>query len=62
MADWTGISVRSVRRTLAELLEAIRRKRPPLIDAYEGRRSVEIITAIYESAKSGKPVRIKSRR
>jgi UDP-N-acetyl-2-amino-2-deoxyglucuronate dehydrogenase len=46
-------------RQFADVLEAIRRKRPPLIDAYEGRRSVEIITAIYKSAKSGKPVKIK---
>ena len=45
-------------RQFADVLEAIRRKRPPLIDAYEGRRSVEIITAIYHSAKSGKPVKI----
>jgi UDP-N-acetyl-2-amino-2-deoxyglucuronate dehydrogenase len=48
-------------RQFADVLEAIRRKRPPLIDAYEGRRSVEIITAIYKSAKSGKPVRIEAK-
>jgi len=30
----------------------------PLIDGVEGRKSVEIIIAIYESANSGKTVRL----
>jgi len=45
-------------RQFADVVEAIRRKRSPLVDAQEGRRSVEIITAIYKSAKSGRPVKI----
>ena len=45
-------------RQFADVLEAIRRGRPPLVDAGEGRRSVEIIAAIYKSAKTGQPVRI----
>ncbi len=45
-------------RQFADVLESIRKNRPPLIDAQEGRRSVEIITSIYKSAKSGRPVKI----
>ncbi len=45
-------------RQFADVIEAIRHRRPPLIDAQEGRRSVEIILAIYKSAKSGRPVKI----
>ncbi len=59
-SDPTAIGHHGHARQFADVLEAIRRKRPPLVDAYEGRRSVEIITAIYESAKSGRPVRIKA--
>jgi predicted dehydrogenase len=40
-------------REFRDMLDAIRRKRPPSIDGREGRRSVEIIQAIYKSAESG---------
>ena len=39
-----------------DVLTAIQNGARPSIDGHEGRRSVEIICAIYESAKSGKPV------
>lgn len=39
-----------------DVLEAIKKGRKPLIDGPEGRRSVEIILAIYKSAETGKPV------
>ncbi len=45
-------------RQFADVIEAIRKKRPPLVDGPESRRSVEIITAIYKSAKRRKPVKI----
>jgi predicted dehydrogenase len=41
-----------------DVLAAIDEDRKPAIDGQEGRRSVEIILAIYESALSGKPVRL----
>ncbi len=37
----------------ADMLDAIRKKRAPAIDGHEGRRSVEIIQAIYKSAEAG---------
>lgn len=39
-----------------DVLEAIKKNRPPLIDGLEGRRSVEIIQAIYKAAETGKAV------
>lgn len=45
-------------RQFADVIEAIRKKRPPLVDGPESRRSVEIITAIYKSAKTGRPVKL----
>ena len=38
-------------------MKAIENGTKPLIDGYEGRRSVEVITGIYESAKTGRPVK-----
>ncbi|MCA9132588.1 MAG: Gfo/Idh/MocA family oxidoreductase [Planctomycetales bacterium] len=43
-----------------DFLEAIEHDRPPAIDGREGRRSVELILAIYESAKTGQKVQIAS--
>ena len=39
-----------------DFVDAIRKHRPPAIDGHEGRRSVEIILAIYKSAETGKAV------
>jgi UDP-N-acetyl-2-amino-2-deoxyglucuronate dehydrogenase len=36
-------------RQLADFVQAIEAKRPPLVDGREGRRAVEVILAIYES-------------
>lgn len=41
-----------------DFLEAIEQDRPPCIDGREGMRSVELILAIYESAKTGKRVEL----
>ena len=41
-----------------DVAEAIETGRKPLIDGREGRRSVEIILAIYKSAETGKPVKL----
>ena len=45
-----------------DVLQAIKKGRAPLIDGYEGRRSVEIILAIYASAQRGRPVDLPLRR
>ncbi|MEP7254008.1 MAG: gfo/Idh/MocA family oxidoreductase, partial [Ginsengibacter sp.] len=40
-------------KQIEDMMNSIEVDRVPLIDGYEGRKSVEIVLAIYESAKSG---------
>jgi predicted dehydrogenase len=44
------------RMIIEDFLDAIQRNRRPLCDGIEGKRSVELVQAIYESSRSGKPV------
>ena len=44
---------------VVDFVAAIRDGRKPLVDGVEGRRAVALITAIYESSRSGsQPVQI----
>lgn len=47
------------RKILEDFLAAIKENRRPLCDGPEGRRSVEVVQAIYQSAESGLPVNIR---
>ena len=40
-----------------DVFDAIAKDAPPLVDGREGRKSLEVITAIYESIESGREVR-----
>ncbi|HSP94007.1 MAG TPA: Gfo/Idh/MocA family oxidoreductase, partial [Thermoanaerobaculia bacterium] len=40
-----------------DVFNAIAKDEPPFVDGLEGRRSLEVITAIYESIESGREVR-----
>ena len=40
-----------------DVFDAIAKDEPPLVDGREGRKSLEVITAIYESIESGCEVR-----
>jgi predicted dehydrogenase len=40
-----------------DVFDAIAKDEPPLVDGREGRKSLEVITAIYESIESGREVR-----
>ena len=53
-----GISLTGHIRQISDLVEAINTNRSPLIDGREGRKAVALVHAIYESAKSGQPVRL----
>ncbi len=55
-ADPTAIGHHGHTAQFKDVLDAIKKNRSPLIDGAEGRRSVEIILAIYKSAETGKPV------
>jgi predicted dehydrogenase len=46
------------RRQIADFVRAIQTGRKPFVDGREGRRSVELIEAIYRSASTGKTVRL----
>jgi UDP-N-acetyl-2-amino-2-deoxyglucuronate dehydrogenase len=47
-------------RQLEDFIQAIASDGTPLVDGMEGRKSVEIVLAIYESAKTGKLVSLNS--
>ena len=51
-----GLSSTSHAQQIADMIRAIREDGPPLVDGYEGRKPVEIILAIYESARAHREV------
>lgn len=56
--DPKAISIEGHVKQIGDMVDAIRYDRKPLVDEYEGKKTVEIIMAVYESSKSGKPVKI----
>jgi UDP-N-acetyl-2-amino-2-deoxyglucuronate dehydrogenase len=52
------ISFAGHQRQIEDMIEAVETNGKPFIDATEGRKSVEIVLAIYESARSGRMVRL----
>jgi len=48
------------KRILEDFLEAIKTDGSPMCDGHEGRRSVELVQAIYESSRTGEAVTLKS--
>ncbi len=57
-ADPAAIGHHAHAALFRDFLDAMEQNRIPAIDGREGRRSVELILAIYESAKTGKPIRL----
>jgi predicted dehydrogenase len=57
-SDPRGITHEGHRVQLADFLQAIDSGGQPFVDGRQGRKAVEIIRAIYHSAKSGQPVRL----
>ena len=55
-SDPRGITHVGHRDQLSDFLQAIDEERPPSVEGREGRKSVEIIRAIYRSAQSGQAV------
>jgi predicted dehydrogenase len=41
------------------MIQAIRENREPLVNGEEGRKPLEIVLAVYESARTGGTVKIK---
>ena len=42
----------------ADMMDAIEQDRKPYVDAVAGRNALEMILAIYQSAATGKPVKL----
>jgi UDP-N-acetyl-2-amino-2-deoxyglucuronate dehydrogenase len=57
-SDPTAIGFELHRRQILDLVEAIHYKRPPAVTGAEGRKSVEIVRAIYHSATRGQLIRL----
>lgn len=57
-ADPAAIGHHAHAELFRDFLQAIRDDRAPAIDGVEGRRSVDLILAIYESAKTGRAVKL----
>lgn len=57
-ADPKAISFEGHKAQLQDFMNAINNNTAPLVDGVEGRRSVEIILAIYKAAWSGKTVKL----
>ncbi|RKY69685.1 MAG: gfo/Idh/MocA family oxidoreductase [Candidatus Latescibacterota bacterium] len=55
-ADPTKISAEGHYLQLKDMVEAVRANREPLVNGKEGRKAVELIRAIYQSAESGEEV------
>mgnify|MGYP006283694431 CR=1 FL=1 len=58
-SDPTDIDVTPFVRQFTDIIEAIQENRPPLVSGEVGRRPLELILAIYKSAKSGREIILK---
>ena len=58
-ADPKAISFEGHRRQLADFVTAIQTNRPPAVDGREGTKAVALITAIYESNRTGRVVKVR---
>lgn len=57
-ADPTAISTDGHTLQIADLCRAIREDRDPMLTGEEARKAVEVILAVYESARTGMPVKL----
>jgi UDP-N-acetyl-2-amino-2-deoxyglucuronate dehydrogenase len=57
-SDPAAIDVASHAAQIADLLTAIEHGREPAVDGQAGRDALEIVCAVYESARTGRPVRL----
>ena len=45
-------------REIQDMVNAIREDREPLVNGAEGRKPLEIVLAVYESARTGETVKL----
>jgi predicted dehydrogenase len=58
----TGLAPTGHARIVADFVLSVREGRPPLVPGEEGRRSLALVLAIYEAARTGRPVRPQTNR
>ena len=58
-SDPAAISNEGHRRQIEDMIKAVKEDRAPLIDGREGRKSLELVSALYKSAITGEPVNMK---
>jgi len=56
-SDPTHHSIENHKLQIEDFVEAVREDREPLVNGLEGRKALEIIRAIYKSAKAGRAVK-----
>jgi predicted dehydrogenase len=57
-ANPAAISNEGHRRQIEDMMRAVAEDRPPMIDGREGRKSLELVAALYASANDGRPVKL----
>lgn len=57
-ANPAAISNEGHRRQIEDMMHAVAENRAPMIDGREGRKSLELVAALYESANEGRPVKL----
>jgi predicted dehydrogenase len=57
-ADPAAIGHHGHARQFRDFLAAVRSGRPPAVDGHEGRRSVEIVLAVYKAAETGQTIKL----
>ena len=57
-ANPAAISNEGHRRQIEDMMHAVIENRAPMIDGREGRKSLELVMALYAAANEGKPVRL----
>src|SRR5215469_15072399 len=57
-ANPAGLGIASHAAQIGDLLDAIEEGRPPAVTAEDGRAALEVVCAVYESARHGRPVRL----
>lgn len=55
---WTSMSKEGHRKQIEDMVDAVREDREPIVNGEEARKAVAIVLAIYESAKTGEPVKL----
>lgn len=57
-SDPTAISTYGHQVQIADLITAVREDREPMVNGEEARHAVELIVSVYESARTGRPVKL----